>query len=128
MNHTCHAPGCNRLVPPNMWGCKPHWFALPERIRNAIWREYRPGQELDKDPSLRYLAVQRLALAYSVFRPYDEKTVLSALRYVGEAMRYSKEAVVVGLGDPLEGLIPKDWPVKPKLKLVKKARARSKTL
>jgi hypothetical protein len=123
VSHTCHAPGCNRLVPPKMFACKPHWFALPERIRSAIWREYRPGQELDKDPSLRYLAVQRLACAYSVFRAYDEKAVFSALGYVGEAMRYAKECVEEGLGDPIEGLIPKDWP-----KPVKKANGRVKYL
>jgi hypothetical protein len=69
------------------------------------------------------MAVQRLALAYSVFRPNDEKCVLEALRYVGDAMRYAKLAVEAGQGDPLEGLIPKDWPMP-----VKKARARSKTL
>jgi hypothetical protein len=128
MTHTCHAPGCKQLVPPRMFMCRLHWFALPQKIRDAIWREYRPGQELDKDPSLRYLAVQRLALAYSVFRPHDEKSVLGALSYSVEAMRYGKKAVEEGLGDPLEGLIVKDWPPKPKLKPVKKARARAKTL
>jgi hypothetical protein len=130
VTHTCHAPGCNRLVPPRMWGCATHWFALPQKIRDAIWREYQSGQEISKRASWRYMAVQRLALAYSVFRPGDEKAVLETLRYVGDAMRYAKEAVATGQGDPLEGLIPKDWPPrpKPKLKSVKKARARSKTL
>jgi hypothetical protein len=104
--------------------CPTHWFALPQKIRDAIWREYRPGQDLDKDPSLRYLAVQRLACAYSVFRPYDAKSVLSTLAYVAEAMRYSKEAIAEGFGDPLEGLIPKEWPTMP----VVKARTRAKTL
>jgi hypothetical protein len=39
-----------------MWGCKPHWFKLPWRIRDAIWRNYLPGQETDKSPSAGYLA------------------------------------------------------------------------
>ena len=39
-----------------MWGCRKHWFALPPKIRSAIWRVYRPGQEIDKEPSLEYLA------------------------------------------------------------------------
>lgn len=108
-----------------MFACKPHWFALPKKIRDAVWREYRPGQELTKDPSLRYLAVQRLACAYSVFRAYDEKAVLEALRYVGEAITVAKEAEARGLGDPIEGLIPKEWPTKPS---VKKARAKAKAL
>lgn len=106
-----------------MWGCSTHWFALPQKIRSAIWHEYRPGQELTKTPSLRYLAVQRLACAYSVFRAYDEKAVLEALRYVGEAITVAKECVEVGLGDPIEGLIPKEWP-----KPAKKAGGRAKYL
>lgn len=54
--HTCHWPGCTKHVPPAMWGCKPHWFALPKRLRDRIWATYRPGQEITKDPSREYLA------------------------------------------------------------------------
>jgi hypothetical protein len=46
-------------VPPKMWGCKRHWFMLPWKLRDAIWRAYRPGQELDKRPSEDYLAAAR---------------------------------------------------------------------
>lgn len=55
--HHCHWPGCNKPVPPAMWGCKTHWFKLPARLRSAIWRTYRPGQEITKDPSQEYLKV-----------------------------------------------------------------------
>ena len=58
--HTCHWPGCERQVPPAMWGCKPHWFALPQSLRDQIWKEYRPGQEQDGTPSVRYVAVALL--------------------------------------------------------------------
>src|SRR6266542_5625761 len=53
--HRCHWPGCERQVPPAMWGCKPHWFRLPKPIRDAIWKAYRPGQEKDFCPSLAYV-------------------------------------------------------------------------
>ena len=43
--HTCHWPGCNRQVPPAMWGCRRHWFMLPKYLRDKVWRAYRPGQE-----------------------------------------------------------------------------------
>lgn len=56
-NHHCHWPGCEKKVPPAMWGCKAHWFALPATLRNKIWRAYRPGQEISKTPSAEYLAV-----------------------------------------------------------------------
>ena len=126
MSHTCHAPGCDRFIPPKMFMCKFHWYALPNKIRDAIWDEYRPGQEIRKNPSLRYLAVQRLACAYSVFKAHDEKAVRKALSYSGEAFAFAKMAVEEGLGDPLENLIPKEWPMKPpvktKLKVVKGGR------
>lgn len=55
--HTCHWPGCKVQVPPAMWGCREHWFKLPFRLRNAIWANYRPGQEVDMKPSESYLKV-----------------------------------------------------------------------
>jgi hypothetical protein len=56
-NHACHWQGCTEQVPPAMWGCKRHWFALPATLRARIWAAYRPGQEKDGRPSEDYLAV-----------------------------------------------------------------------
>lgn len=58
-NHHCHWPGCERAVPPAMWGCKQHWFALPRHLRSKVWATYRPGQEVSKTPSQAYIAVAR---------------------------------------------------------------------
>lgn len=55
MGHTCHWIGCRKEVPESMWGCTPHWFALPAMIRRNIWASYRPGQEIAKDPSRAYV-------------------------------------------------------------------------
>jgi hypothetical protein len=88
--------------------CLPHWRALPKKVQDAVWREYRSGQEIDKKPSLRYLSVQRLACALSVFKPDDEEAALLALVCLKEAVNYSRAAVEAGLGDPLENLAPKD--------------------
>ncbi len=57
--HHCHWPGCNRAVAPAAWGCKPHWYALPQGLRNKIWASYRPGQEDSKTPSRKYVEVAR---------------------------------------------------------------------
>lgn len=57
MKHTCHWPDCPKEVPPAMWGCREHWFKLPKSLRDQVWKEYRPGQEIEKKPSIRYLAV-----------------------------------------------------------------------
>ena len=105
MSHLCHAHGCNRPVPPAMFACKPHWYALPKPIRDAIWREYRNGQEDDKKPSLRYLAVQRWAVAHLAFKPFDEEAARVCARYMAEALHWQKQAVEAGQGDPLEGLM-----------------------
>jgi len=56
-NHTCHWPGCDKQVPPATWGCKLHWFKLPQGLRNRVWATYRAGQENDLRPSEAYLKV-----------------------------------------------------------------------
>lgn len=56
-NHLCHWTGCSKRVPPAMWGCKQHWFALPKRFRDKIWQTYRPGQEIAMTPSAEYITV-----------------------------------------------------------------------
>ena len=55
MKHLCHAQGCKTAVPPKMFMCKAHWYMLPKWMRDTLWSLYRPGQEIDKDPSLQYL-------------------------------------------------------------------------
>ena len=56
-NHECHWPGCDKQVPPAMWGCKAHWFKLPKTLRDEIWRTFKPGQEVTLTPSQEYLDV-----------------------------------------------------------------------
>lgn len=58
-DHHCHWPGCQAKVPPAMWGCRKHWYALPVHLRNAIWRTFRPGQEQAKNPSPAYIEAAR---------------------------------------------------------------------
>jgi hypothetical protein len=57
--HLCHWPGCTVEVPPKMWGCPKHWGMLPMHLRAAIWKHYRPGQEVDKKPSAFYVEAER---------------------------------------------------------------------
>lgn len=62
MSHTCHATGCEKLVPPSMWGCRRHWFMVPKALRDRIWATYRAGQEDDWKPSRRYLEAAKAAV------------------------------------------------------------------
>jgi hypothetical protein len=101
MSHTCHAHGCAQSTPPRMLFCYPHWKGLDRRIQDAIWAEYRAGQETDKDPSLRYLAVQQYAIAAVVFKPNDEAAALLAVPYLARSILHRRAAIAAGDGDPL---------------------------
>ena len=54
--HTCHAKHCETPVPPRMFMCRRHWYALPRPLRAKIWATYRPGQEVDKQTTPAYRA------------------------------------------------------------------------
>jgi hypothetical protein len=60
--HRCHAIGCDLEVPPAMLMCRRHWFLCPKPLRREVWRLYRSGQEVRKDPSDDYLAAARAAI------------------------------------------------------------------
>lgn len=104
MTHLCHAHGCKKRVPPRMFACKDHWYALRKELRDAIWREYRPGQENDKKPSARYMAVQQRAVAELAFKPNDPEAAETCASFIvnSEAWRY--RAIQAGEGDPLAGI------------------------
>ncbi len=44
MSHTCHAIGCSKVVPREMFMCRTHWFALPQHLKSQVLKAYRPGQ------------------------------------------------------------------------------------
>lgn len=62
MSHTCHADGCHAAVPPKLFMCLKHWRMVPRDMQRAIWRHYRPGQEIDKQPSTTYVQVAKAAI------------------------------------------------------------------
>jgi hypothetical protein len=63
MPHQCHAVGCSTPVEPRMFMCGRHWRMLPSQFQKVIWHYYRPGQEIDKQPSIEYLAVAFAGIA-----------------------------------------------------------------
>lgn len=64
MSHHCHAADCPIEVRPEMFMCKKHWFSLPKRLRDAIWRTYRPGQCDDWNISHAYAEAAREAVRF----------------------------------------------------------------
>lgn len=61
-DHKCHAEGCLVSVPPKLLMCARHWRMVPQGLKLAVWRHYRPGQEIDKNPTEEYLAAARAAI------------------------------------------------------------------
>ena len=75
MSHKCHHPHCSTEVPPRLFACKKHWFALPKKFRDDLWATYRKGQEVDKRPSGDYLRAVSVAIHWwmNFSRPADAK-------------------------------------------------------
>jgi hypothetical protein len=69
--HLCHALKCTVEVPPKLLMCRRHWFMVPKPLRDRVWATYRPGQEVDKKPSLEYVDAMEAAIAsvYQAERP-----------------------------------------------------------
>ncbi len=63
MTHQCHAVGCSETVPPAKHMCARHWRMVPEVVQKLIWRHYRQGQEIDKRPSVEYLATAFVSIS-----------------------------------------------------------------
>lgn len=68
MAHTCHATGCVTKVPPEMFACRKHWYALPKSLRDRIWATYRPGQCDDWKISSEYADAAREAVRFLAAR------------------------------------------------------------
>lgn len=112
LEHTCHAEGCKTIVPPKMFMCRRHWGLLRPGMQRAIWREYKRGQEVRKDPSLRYLAVADMAIAEVFFdvrklQPNASEAarwgfVNSTAVLVHRALERRAMAITMGKGDPLD--------------------------
>lgn len=104
MNHRCHAHGCTTEVPPKMFMCPSHWYSLRPVLRRAIWRTYKPGQEVTKEASASYLAVQQRCIAEVAFKPNDESAARIATGFLINSEAYRQIAIASGAADPLAGL------------------------
>jgi hypothetical protein len=51
MSHQCPWPGCKEKVAANMWGCRHHWYRLPNNLRSWIGRAYRIGIQNGTHPT-----------------------------------------------------------------------------
>jgi len=94
MTHQCPRPECSRKVADDMFACRGDWYALPQDIRDAIWRGYLDGQDADhaaamtaavewyRDHPPRYATREGMAVRYS--RPDRRAQTPRATRTNGE--------------------------------------------
>lgn len=68
MSHHCHAVGCSEAVAPRMHMCLKHWRMVPEAVQRLIWKHYREGQEIDKQPSVEYIATAFVSISCVALR------------------------------------------------------------
>ncbi len=83
VQHHCHAKGCTVPVPPKMFMCRRHWYTLPKSMRDAIWAAYRPGQEVDKNPTVGYMEIAEACIDFVALKetkPMKPSTGESACR------------------------------------------------
>lgn len=62
--HTCHAIGCSAVIPPRLFMCREHWYKLPYHYRKEVFRYYKAGQEVSKNPSRKYIQAASAAIAW----------------------------------------------------------------
>lgn len=74
MQHYCHVKGCQKQVAPKFLMCAPHWRLVPQALKRDVWRLYRPGQEVTKDPTREYLEAAEAACKYveNLFRKHKQ--------------------------------------------------------
>lgn len=63
VSHLCHAKGCKAQVPPRLLMCARHWAMVPKDLQQKVWKHYRPGQEIDKSPTAKYLRAAQKAIS-----------------------------------------------------------------
>lgn len=44
IRHTCHVPGCDKVVARKMLCCARHWSLVPMQIRLQVNRTFNPKQ------------------------------------------------------------------------------------
>jgi hypothetical protein len=62
--HKCLWPECDKLIPLSQWGCRSHWYRLPNNIRAWIGRTYRGGVLRGDHPSRHWLEAHHAALEW----------------------------------------------------------------
>lgn len=108
--HGCAYPGCEKPVPASKLACLMHWFALPPRVTDLLFREFQIGR-LDPDGferRHRHQAVRELALAHWVLGAELGDGLERHRAHMERAKYRRRRAIDGGEGDPFERLESSD--------------------
>lgn len=104
----CGYPGCARTVYAPRPACLEHWMALPDGVRECLWREYRAlrlgGDEAGSGQQHRALAVRQLAQAHWVILEGLSDGLTKSRQYLEFAKHHRRRALALEARDPFEGL------------------------
>lgn len=106
MMHGCAYPGCEKQVPASKLACLMHWFALPPRVSDLLFREFQIGR-LDPAGLERrhgHQAVRELSLAHWVLVAELPDGLERHRSHLERAKFQRRRAIDAGEGDPFEGL------------------------
>jgi len=59
MKNTCHANNCKYPIKPSLFMCRKHWNMVNKELKMELYKHYRKGQEIDKEPSEAYVSTAR---------------------------------------------------------------------
>ena len=96
LEHHCHIPGCSKVIEPKFLMCPGHWKQVPKDLQNEVYRHYRPGQEIDKQPSQGWILASRAAInAVTSIKPKMPIEVIN-LKIEGPQALDDPETVYIG--------------------------------
>lgn len=104
--HPCAYPGCAKEVSRLKLACLMHWFSLPERISDLLYREYLTARlgAADFDRRHRHQAIRELALAHWVLDAKLDAGMEKHREHMERAKFQRRRSLDAGQEDPFASL------------------------
>lgn len=61
--HACAVPRCEVAIGRRYLMCRPHWFKVPGKLRDRVWRTYLRKSRGDTTALREYVEARREAVA-----------------------------------------------------------------
>lgn len=105
MSHHCHARGCKKKCPPKALMCAMHWAMVAPVLQADVWRTYRPGQEIKKNPSNEWMQAADAAIDYVAKMERKGETKVDSKASIVKALERARDEIVSALNLINSGVI-----------------------